>query len=265
MKSNDVKITKYPVVLVHGMMAKDFVFWRAFRGIRKELERQGVKVYVACHDGIGSIEDNATQLKEEIKNLLAAEGCEKVNVIAHSKGGLDTRYMISKLNMGDSVASLTTLSTPHYGSAMSRKIMRMPSFFAKIICFFVNAFYKIFGDKNPDLYEVARQLCDTEMIDFNTEILDDDRVYYQSYSSSLHKKRTFIMYIPYRFSKFCEGEETDGIVSVSSAKWGNYRGEIEFSANHMQMVGLYYGGKKRKAAVYAFYLNIIKELAEKGF
>ena len=34
--------TNYPIVLVHGMMAKDFPFWHAFRGISGFLQEQNV-------------------------------------------------------------------------------------------------------------------------------------------------------------------------------------------------------------------------------
>lgn len=38
-------------------------------------------------------------------------GCEKVNIIAHSKGGLDSRYAISRLGMDQYTASLTTINS----------------------------------------------------------------------------------------------------------------------------------------------------------
>ncbi len=263
--TKETKIPKYPIVLVHGMMLKDFFFWHAFRGIAKRLRKDGVCVYVAKHDGIGAIENNAEQLKTEIAHILEKENAGKVNIIAHSKGGLDSRYMISKLGMSDKVASLTTLSTPHYGSKMSRKILGMPKFLAKIICFFVNLFYRIFGDKHPDLMTVAKQLRDDSMNEFNTSVSNTDGVYYQSYSSALSSRKVFLMYIPYKFSKHCEGEETDGIVSVSSAMWGDYKGNMDVSADHLQMVGAYYGSRKTKSAVRAFYSELISELADKGF
>ena len=37
---------KYPVVLVHGMMLKDFKLYRAFRKIKDVLKDNGVHVYV---------------------------------------------------------------------------------------------------------------------------------------------------------------------------------------------------------------------------
>ena len=105
--------TKYPVILVHGIIAKDFSFYRAFRKIKDKLALNHVHVYIGNHDGIGSIENNAKQLKAQIIEILKTEKVDKINIIAHSKGGLDSRYMISKLDMAKHVASLTTLSTPH--------------------------------------------------------------------------------------------------------------------------------------------------------
>ncbi len=36
-------------------------------------------------------------------------------------------------------------------------------------------------------------------------------------------------------------------------------------ANHPQMVGAYYGGRKRKKAVIAFYVDLIKQLEQSGY
>ena len=54
-------------------------------------------------------------LKEQIRRWTS----EPVNLIAHSMGGLDARYLISRLGMADQVRSLTTISTPHRGSFMA--------------------------------------------------------------------------------------------------------------------------------------------------
>src|SRR6185369_10558770 len=40
----------------------------------------------------------------------------RVVIIAHSMGGLDARYMISRMGMAERVAALITISTPHRGS-----------------------------------------------------------------------------------------------------------------------------------------------------
>lgn len=59
--------------------------------------------------------DSAKELETRIRQIVEETGCEKVNVIAHSKGGLDTRAAIALTSAGDYIASLTTINTPHRG------------------------------------------------------------------------------------------------------------------------------------------------------
>ena len=172
--------------------------------------------------------------------------------------------MISMLDMDDHVASLTTLSTPHHGSKMSARIMKLPKFIASFIAFFINLVFRVFGDKHPDILTVGKQLSDNYMKGFNEEIVNSNKVYYQSYSSDIDKKATFLVFIPHAFSKRCEEENTDGVVSISSSVWGDYQGNIDVEADHFQMAGIY-GGKKKIQEVSSFYLSIVKELKEKGF
>lgn len=256
--------TKYPVVLVHGMMVKDFSFWPAFRGITDFLRKQNIIVYTSNQDGLGTVAHNATQLKEEILSILAKEGCDKVNLIAHSKGGLDARFMISKLDMQDHVASLTTLSTPHHGSGLSAKLLTMPAFLAKTTAFFMNTLYKLLGDRQPDILRLGQELTADAMEDFNQAVPNAPEVYYQSFSSTAPHKKAFLRFIPYQISRYCEQDDTDGMVAVKSSKWGNYRGSISAELDHFKMVGVY-GSKKKLTGVSLFYLHIIQELRHMEF
>ena len=256
--------TKYPIVLVHGMMAKDFAFYPAFRGIVSFLRQQGLPVYVTNQDGIGTIAGNAAQLKAEISDILRKESCEKVNIIAHSKGGLDARYMISRLDMASHVATLTTLSTPHHGSRLCATLLKMPLWIAKVISFFTNLCFRLLKDKNPDLLGLGRELTDTAMEAFNQEVPNHPQVYYQSYASNAANKKAFLLFIPYELSKYCEQGETDGVVSVSSSQWGAFKGRIPEDFDHFQMVGVY-GSKRKLINVGLFYLHIIQELRDMGF
>lgn len=256
--------TKYPVVLVHGMMAKDFSFWRAFRGITGFLKKQNVTVYVTNQDGVGAIATNAEQLKIEIEAILQRENCEKVNIIAHSKGGLDARYMISKLHMADHVASLTTLSTPHHGSGLSEKLLQMPRFLSKTVAFFTDIFFRILGDQKPDILKLGQELTAPEMEKFNESVPNAPGIYYQSFSSTAPHKKAFLRFIPYQISRYCEQDDTDGMVSVTSSQWGNYRGSVGGNIDHFQMVGVY-GTEKKLTGVGLFYLHIIQELQTMGF
>ena len=238
--------TKYPIILAHGIILKDFKYFKAFGKIEKILRAEGCRVYTAKTDGFGTVEGNAAQLKAQITEILQAEQTDKVNIIAHSKGGLDARYMIEHLGMEDAVASLTTLCK-------------------KFIAFWVNTVYRIFGDKRPDALAVCEQLKSspqavTEVIYFS------DKVYCQSYSAQMRRSRDdFVMGIPLMFSKRYENGATDGIVSEESSKFGSYRGECTSgSVSHSEIVD-FMVKKSKKEKIYAFYIQLCRELAEKGF
>ena len=256
--------TKYPIVLIHGMMAKNFPFYPAFRHIADFLRSQGLSIYVSNQDGVGTIADNAAQLKAEIADILEKESCQKVNLIAHSKGGLDARCMISKLDMAQQVASLTTLSTPHHGSHLSTTLLKMPKWTANTLAFFINTFFRICHDEKPDVLALARDLTVDSMEQFNKDVPNAPEVYYQSYSSTSPQKKAFIRHIPYELSRCCEQDDTDGMVSVSSSQWGNYRGSMAGEVDHFKMVGVY-GTKKGLTGVGLFYLHIARQLRKMGF
>jgi triacylglycerol lipase len=111
---------RYPIVLVHGMMGFDEIkLGRAsqeyFRGVRERLESLGLEVHRARLPPVASVAVRARALGDFIRSLKA----KRVNVIAHSMGGLDARYAISKLGLGDRIASLVTIGTPHRGTPVA--------------------------------------------------------------------------------------------------------------------------------------------------
>ncbi|MDE7454869.1 MAG: triacylglycerol lipase, partial [Clostridia bacterium] len=85
--------SKYPIILVHGLNLKDVLFFKSFGRIEKILKKEGFAVYSAKIDGFGAIETNAEQLKDYVNKILQRHNTDKVNLIAHSKGGLDSKYM----------------------------------------------------------------------------------------------------------------------------------------------------------------------------
>lgn len=256
--------TKYPIVLVHGIVLKDIAFFKAFGRIEKILKRSGYTVYTAKTDGFGTIENNAAQLKSHVEKILAANKCDKVNLIAHSKGGLDSKHMIEHLGAENIVASLTTLCTPHKGSPIATKLLRLPGWIVKFIAFWVNLWYRIFGDKHPNALEVCKQL---QLHDDDTEYANTiDGVYCQSYSATLEKCRDdFIMSIPLYFSKRAEAKPSDGLVSAESAMFGEYKGDCASgSISHSEIVD-FMVRKSKKDRIYGFYLQLCNDLAKNGF
>jgi triacylglycerol lipase len=75
-------------------------------------------------DPAGSIKSRALELKAAIEGAFSTDELNRgkvVHIVAHSLGGLDARYLISKdgLDCAKWVRSLTTLSTPHRGSPLA--------------------------------------------------------------------------------------------------------------------------------------------------
>ena len=257
--------TKYPILLVHGVMIKDWKFIKCFGNIKKMLNQAGFDVETSKTDGFGTIENNAIQLKKQVEEMLIKYNTSKVNIIAHSKGGLDSKYMIKELNMESSIASLTTLCTPHKGSKIADKILMLPKWIIKILEFWINLIYKIFKDENPDCLTVAKQLESVEDIETKTKNFSDV-VYCQSYSTTLKRsKDDFIMGIPLIFSRKYEHDKSDGMVSNNSSKFGIYKGDcLEESVSHSEIIGYSLSKKKRKR-IEEFYIRLCKDIMELGF
>ena len=260
--------TKYPIVLVHGFAMKDMFFMKSFGRIDRILRIQGHHVYKSDVDAVGSVETNAAQLKNEIETILTETGADKVNIIAHSKGGLDAKYMIERLGMGDKVASLTTLCTPHRGTPVASFVMRFPKFAVKYAAFWVNTFFRVFGDKHPDSFTACEELKRTESMAEETA-RPIQNVFCQSFSAALKPeegKADFIMRVPYMFSRWMEkGRASDGMVPRDSAIFGTYRGDcLNGSLSHTEIVDFMVRDKKRDK-IFAFYSALCEELVQAGF
>src|SRR5438128_2084015 len=111
-----------PIVLVHGFFGFDRVrvgcltLANYFPRIPELLRAAGNRVLIPRLCATGGIAHRAAQLKAFLDREAPRE---PVHLFAHSMGGLDSRYMISRLGMGGRVLSLTTLGTPHRGTAFA--------------------------------------------------------------------------------------------------------------------------------------------------
>ncbi len=252
----------YPILLVHGIIVKEFLFFKAFGGIERMLKKAGYTVFTADTDGFGTIENNAAQLKAYAEKVLAQTGTEKVHIIAHSKGGLDAKYALSVLGLKEHVASLTTLCTPHRGSGIATWLYSRPRRLMKFIAFWIDLWYRICRDRHPDSYAVCQQLCSTEdEISFGGL----GSVYCQSFSSAIGScKDDFLLSIPLLISRHCKEGDSDGIVTVESSRFAYYRGNcLDEKASHSEIIGL--ARKKKREKVYAFYLGLCGELVGMSF
>jgi triacylglycerol lipase len=110
-----------PVVLHHGLLGHGGlqvgpVKLPYFRGIDRAIAGLGHPLILPGVHPTGSIARRAAELKEFIVTRLNEMGQpdQKVILMAHSMGGLDARYAVSKLGLDRNVA--VTVTTPHRGS-----------------------------------------------------------------------------------------------------------------------------------------------------
>ena len=114
------------LVLVHGILGfRQKLGVEYFRGVAEHFRAQGVAVLVPELDPTRGIEFRGNQLGDQINNGFNSghlDRTQKTHIVAHSMGGLDSRYLLSPLSGKQLVApvrSLTTISTPHQGSPIA--------------------------------------------------------------------------------------------------------------------------------------------------
>ena len=110
--------TKYPIVLVHGLLGFDSLAgFDYFYGIPQTLSKSGAKVYVAQISATNSTEVRGEQLLAQVENVLAVTGANKVNLIGHSHGAPTARYVASVAPQ--IVASVTSVGGVNKGSKVA--------------------------------------------------------------------------------------------------------------------------------------------------
>jgi triacylglycerol lipase len=110
--------TRYPIVLVHGLFGFDSLGpVDYFYGVASSLRSGGATVYVTSVSAANSTEVRGEQLLLQVKQILAATGAAKVNLIGHSHGGPTSRYVASV--RPDLVASVSSVGGVNKGSKVA--------------------------------------------------------------------------------------------------------------------------------------------------
>ncbi|MCJ1272911.1 hypothetical protein MMC21_000700 [Puttea exsequens] len=263
---------KNPIVLAHGLLGFDELrlvgkllpgvhYWR---GITEALTANGIEVILTSVPPSGSIEERAAKLSDDIS---MKAGGKSVNVVGHSMGGLDARYMISRLKPPNvSVQSLTTIASPHRGSTFADYCFdqigpeRLPTIYGAL---------RTMKFETGAFSQLTRRYMEEE---FNPKTPDRDGVAYYSYGATAKPPLWSAFRQSHRIVEEFEGPN-DGLVSVSSSKWGTYKGTL-VGVTHLDLINwtnrlrwLVWEtlGNKRTFNAIAFYLNIADMLAKEGY
>ena len=267
---NEACKTKYPILLVHGVFFRDFRYLNYWGRIPKELKRNGAAVYYGQQQSAASVEDSGRELAARIRAILDETGCEKVNIIAHSKGGLDSRAAIAHAGCAPYVATLTTINTPHRGCIYAEYLLnKVPEAARQKVAAAYNATLKRLGDENPDFLAAVTDLTESACLARNETTPDMPGVLYESVMSYCRKARhgKFPLNATYPVVKHFDGKN-DGLVSVDSAKWGTRFTLLEpvgkRGISHGDVVDL---NRENIPGfdVREFYVNLVADLKKRGY
>jgi triacylglycerol lipase len=217
---------EHPVVLLHGLFGFDELEiggsrHQYFRGLTQQLERLGVDVHRPRLARVAGVETRAQQLVHMIEGLSA----KRVNLIAHSMGGLDARYALTHLGLADRVASLITISAPHRGTPLAdlgRRLRATPGLASAL------------RQAGIDL-QAFQDITTQGTRDFNQDVPDAEDVWYDSVvGRASGPTLNPLLWAPHRYLLMRAGEN-DGIVPVASQVWGEVVAEVD--ADHWAQVG----------------------------
>ncbi len=262
--------TKYPIVLVHGVFFRDFRYLDYWGRIPGELQKNGAVVYYGQQQSAASVEACGEELARRIRYIVDKSGCGKVNIIAHSKGGLDCRCAISQFGAAPLVASLTTINTPHRGCIFAEYLLnKIPDKVRQRIANTYNAALKKLGDSTPDFLGAVGDLTESACLSRNESLPDDPDVLYESVMSYCRRAKSgkFPLNISYPLVRHFDGQN-DGLVSVTSARWGSRFTLVEPTGrrgiSHGDMIDL-----NRENIphfdVREFYVSLVSNLKNRGY
>jgi uncharacterized alpha/beta hydrolase family protein len=156
--TNPVTTSPLPVLLIHGYM-EDATVWNKWVDL---LKKDGISAYPITFkesdDKCGSAAEHAKELSNIIGQIKKETGQNKVNIVAHSKGGLDVRVYLA--NNTKDVANLVMIGTPNAGSPLAESIevgtpavydLRPGAAATEVKMNPNTKYYTIAGDWNPQL------------------------------------------------------------------------------------------------------------------
>jgi triacylglycerol lipase len=106
--------TRFPIVLVEGLGGINFFM------VAEQLRAGGATVFLTTVDNANTSLVRGQQLLTQINQIRAMTGAAKVNVMGHSQGGLDARFVLG--TQPDVLASITQAGTPNLGSAVANSL-----------------------------------------------------------------------------------------------------------------------------------------------
>jgi triacylglycerol lipase len=274
----------YPIILAHGVFRFD-VLWNAprkidnvddpkldrrhyFKGIRTMLKQKGFDAYHSNVAWGAGVEKRAQDLKKNVLKILAVTGAPKVNIIAHSMGGLDSRHMLFndrvKDRIHERVASLTTISTPHEGSPFADWMLDK-FHFLPVVLQKLGLDVAASRDLRTDTCKSFNQRSDVKAFERSCESV----IQFHTYAGKQKLTRVLNVLKPAAYIIRKKEGENDGLVSIKSAKWREaYFAETLDETDHLNELGWWdpeqllagENAKRLLRRIHGFYARVAQQL-----
>ncbi len=268
-KDQQICKTRYPLLLVHGVCFRDTPIFNYWGRIPGALKQNGATIFYGKHESADSIANSALELESRIRYIVAKTGCEKVNIIAHSKGGLDCRYAIANLDVGKYVASLTTVNTPHRGCLYADHLLeQIPDGVEQTVANTYNSTMRKLGDETPDFLAAMYDLTSQRCKELDAQMPVPAGIYCQSIGS-IQKKAVsgkFPMNATYLIARPFDGPN-DGLVGEHSFRFGQdytlLTAQGKRGITHVDIIDM---NRENIPGfdVREFYVQLVSRLREKG-
>lgn len=220
---NEICKTKYPILLVHGIFFRDVNFFNYWGRIPKELIRNGAVLYYGSQRSAGSVAECGAELKEKIDEIIETTGCGKINIIAHSKGGLDARFAASLPGMNEKIASITTINTPHGGCKYADYLIeKLPRAVLDYLAMRYNTALYHLGEENSDFAAGVADLTEKHCGELAELLPLPEGVFCQSFGSYMRNAASagFPLNAAYLLVSIFSTSPNDGLVDAQSMRWG---------------------------------------------
>lgn len=245
----------------------------SYRGVAEYFGSMGCKVTIPDVYPVNSSEKRGGQLIDVVRNILAATGAQKVNIIAHSQGGLDARFAISRLGLASSVASLSMLSTPNRGSPLADLALKdmdnpLSKLFLSSGLGSISDITNANGSSSNDSVAAMQSLSVRYVTQsFNPTVPDIPGVLYQSWAARTGPGTGDTTKVNFKLTQNYlakQSGENDGMVPAASAAWGIFRGVLD--ADHLDLTGTKVGDDEPGQFDHLKFLySLLNELRAHGY
>lgn len=210
------------IVFVHGFLGFSeipLLWWpiRYFRHARACLGERGLTASFPSLPPAGSVEARAGALSAFLGTLSAP----RIHLIAHSMGGLDSRYVAHALDPQHRIRSVITIGTPHRGTPVASWFFESRGLVPWLGRTWLR---KALQDLTPETCEA-----------FNRQVKDRADIRYVSFAGVRPAAEMPGLLRPWSRLLQQRAGDNDGLVPAASTVWGEAGGTVH--GDHLELVG----------------------------